>query len=67
MNTKIARAPGRIANRRKSEREREREERPLFMNSNVKRPYRTVLRKDLCREDEETLQMGSSIAEPKGR
>ncbi len=26
MNTKIARAPGRIANRRKSERERERRE-----------------------------------------
>jgi hypothetical protein len=52
---------------KKWEREREREERPLFMNSNVKRPYRTVLRKDLCREDEETLQMGSSIAEPKGR
>jgi len=65
MNTKIARSPGRIANRRKSEKERE--ERPLFMNSNVKGPYRTVLRKDLCREDEETLQMGSSIAEPKGR
>jgi hypothetical protein len=56
MNSKIVRSLGRITNRRKNEREREIEtERREIMNAKVKRTYRTMLRKDVDREDEEIL------------
>ncbi len=58
MNTKIVRSPGRIANRRESERERDRQteiEKREMMNAKVKRTSQTVLRTDEGREDEEIL------------
>jgi hypothetical protein len=47
MNTKIVRSPGRITNRRESERE--------IKSTKVKKTSRTMLRRDVGREDEEIL------------